>query len=263
MPNTIPRMVERIAEGNLVQCLAEVDPIETWETPQEVWRAWQSGVPVQGVNTASLSVGRLVDGQPVFNLLAREGNLFIPEKYRQKTYDGIVGNDFFVLSPKGDTSDMFDYVMAAIKAGNSVEVPYSGLTVLTKGCGPTYGYVLVGGNNTTDEKRLVHGVYGENPGNGKQIYLLRKEAVQNALKSNPEGMVVRACWFYYIQDFGAYDRIIYYLDSAVRGVRRIVAEGDAQKLVSLTEPDLHRVLEQYLGPAVVERAKAVIAEKYR
>src|SRR3989344_5400327 len=99
---TIDAVVERIADGrNLLENLQILgDNINTWQNSQEVWKAWQDGAPVQGVNTANLSVCRLVDGEAVLDLLGREGNPFMDSRFREDAYHGIVGNEFFM--PQGD-----------------------------------------------------------------------------------------------------------------------------------------------------------------
>ena len=160
----------------------------------------------------------------MFDLLGREGNLFVDERFRKSAYDGILRNDFFILP-----EEMRAHVMDAIKGGHTVSVQYSGLRTMTNGCGDYYCYVESGEGNTDEDKKLFTGVYGRsNPGDGKQIFLLREKVVRSQLKKNKEGLVARACYLGGDQYFGAYDRNFYICNGAVRGVSR-VAEGDAQK----------------------------------
>lgn len=224
--NAASGKVERIAEGkNLLENILLLEPL-TWQTSQEVFRDWQAGAKVIGVNTANLGIYRLIDGEPVFDLLPREGNLFLDDRFRQRVYDGIISQDFFVLP-----EDMLEHVMSAINTGKAVEVPYSGLNLITEGCNPNYGYVKVSKGNTPAEETLISGVYGvKNPGHGKRVYLLRPNVVKKALKKNPQGAVARACYFSGSQDFDAIGRGIGSISSAVRGVRLVeVAGGDARK----------------------------------
>ena len=222
---SIDAVVERVSEGgNLLASLALIEP-GTWQTSQEVFRDWQNGAPVQGVNTANLGIYRIVNGEVVFDLLGREGNLFVDERFRKDTYKGILSNDLFVLP-----EEMRAHVMDTIKGGHTVSVRYSGLRTMTKGCGDHYCYVKSGEGNTDGDKKLFTGVYGlENPGEGKKIFLLREKVVKSQLKKNKDEFIARACCFYGNRDFLAiYLDIDYY--GAVRGARRkVVAEGDAQK----------------------------------
>lgn len=236
-----PEKIERIADGgNLLENLLLIVP-QSWQTSQEVFADWQAGAPVQGVNTANLAVYRLVDGKPVFDLLAREGNLFLDDKFRKEVYNGISSQEFFI--PSGD---MLEHLMSAITGGKAVEVPYSGLNLKTENCIENYGFVESDANNKPDEKKLISGVYGaENPGNGKKIYLLRPDKIKTVLGHNVDSAVVRACYFNDHQGFYAIDGDILNANSAVRGVRRVnVAEDDAQKNVDY-------FVEQIGGPAAL------------
>src|SRR3989344_7289359 len=223
MSETIDAVVERVSEGgNLLANLALIEP-GTWQTSQEVFRDWQNGVPVQGVNTANLGIYRLVDGEVVFDLLGREGNLFVDERFRKSAYEGILSNDFFVLP-----EEMRAHVMDAIKGGHTVSVQYSGLRTMTNGCGDSYCYVESGEGNTDEDKKLFTGVYDAgNPGDGRKVFLLREKVVRSQLKKNKEGLVARACYLLDDQYFDADDWGIFNYDGAVRGVSR-VAEGDAR-----------------------------------
>ena len=69
---SIDAVVERVSEGgNLLASLALIEP-GTWQISQEVFRDWQNGARVEGVNTANLGIYRLVDGEVVFDLLGRK-----------------------------------------------------------------------------------------------------------------------------------------------------------------------------------------------
>lgn len=240
--NTQPN-VERVADGmNLLENLALIE-LQSWQTSQEVFADWRAGVFIGGVNTANLAVYRLVKGKPVLDLLAKEGNLFLDDRFRQETYKGILNQKFFI--PSGD---MLEYIMSAITRGKAVEVPYSGLKVRTEDCGEDYGFVEVNVKNISEEKKLIQGVYGiENPGNGKKIYLLRPKVVKRELSDNVNGAVVRACDFINDKYFYASDRTFNYDGGGiVSGVRlKNVAEVSAQKPeedkkaypLSLTNPD--------------------------
>lgn len=186
---------ERVADGgNLLANLALINP-KTWETSDEVFSAWQSGVPVEGVNTANLAVYRLEDGKAVFELLGREGNPFLDETLREEAYNGILQNEFFV--PQGA---MKDKIKATKK---QVTLRYSELKIKTDGCeGTNYGYVVFDGKNNAEEKKLFNAVYGtDNPGIGKIIYLLRQDVVGAQLKNKPADLVARACCLDYDQGF--------------------------------------------------------------
>ncbi len=223
---TIDAVVERIAEGsNLLDNLSLID-INTWQTAREVFAAWQSGASVQGVITANMAIYRLVDGEVVFDLLERQGNSFMDDRFQEETYKGILDNEFFFPADA-----IKSHISSAITAGQSTTIKYSEFNVKTKDCGANYGYVEVGEKNTDEEKRLFSAVYGvENPGIGKRVYLLREDVVKQQLKNRETDLVARACYFGNGQYFGAYDRDIGNYYSAVRGVRCAeIAEGDAKK----------------------------------
>jgi len=225
--DTVVKKVERISDGgNLLANLKLLEDINTWQTSQEVFKAWREGAAVQGVSTANMGIYRLDNGEVVFNLLSRPGNLFMDERFLQGAYDGISSNNSFF-----PTVDMKKHVMAAITAGQSATIHYPKLRVKTKDCGSHYGYVKFGDNNTDEEKRLFHAVYGDDPDTGKRVYLLREEVVKNQLLDDrKEDIIVRACYLYDDQDFNADDWGIGNYYGAVRGVRReSVAAGDAKK----------------------------------
>src|SRR3989338_8014682 len=97
MAESIEGIIERVSEGgNLLVNLVLID-INTWQTSQEVWKAWQSGVKAEGVNTANMGIYRLVDNEVVFDLLGKQGNLFMDDRFQEDTYNGILQYDFFLL----------------------------------------------------------------------------------------------------------------------------------------------------------------------
>lgn len=216
--------VERVGDGgNLLGNLARID-IATWETSQEVFKAQQGGASVQGVNTANMGIYTLVNGKAVFDFLGKEGNLFIDEKFREDAYNGILENEFFF--PQGA---MKQHVLSAILAKQSVTINYSGLKIKTNDCGLSYGYIEVGKKNTPEEEKLFFAIYGtSNIGDGKKVYLLRKNVIKEQLQERKNDFIARACYFDNVQDFGAGDGNVDDYYSAVRGVRlEKVAEGDA------------------------------------
>lgn len=228
MIEDVVKKAERISEGgNLLANLKLLDNIDTWETSQEVFKAWQDGAPVEGVSTANMAIYRLEDGEAVFDLLGKDGNLFVDERFQQDTYSGIVSNDFFFPN-----AEMKKHVVDAIVAGKSATVKYSQLRVKTENCGKNFGYVEFDGNNNDEEKKLFKAVYGiDNPGIGKKVYLLREDVVRAQLTERPNDMIARACCLNYDQNFNADDRYIGSYYGAVRGVRReSVAEGDEKKI---------------------------------
>ena len=161
MLEAVVKRAERISEGgNLLANLKLLDSIDTWETSQEVFKAWRDGASIEGVSTANMGIYRLEGDDVVFDLFGKEGNLFVDEGFQQDTYSGIVSNDFFF-----PTDPMKSHVMAVIGAGKSVTVKYSQLRIKTKDCGENYGYVEFDGNNNDEEKKLFNAVYGtDNPG---------------------------------------------------------------------------------------------------
>lgn len=225
--DTVIGKVERIAEGgNLLANLEFLQDINTWETSQEVWQAWQRGAPVKGVSTANLGVYRLVDGEAVFDLLGREGNPFLDSRFREEAYHGIIDLEFFSLQ-----GEMKEQVLSAIKAKQSATIKYSGLNLKTGDCSPSQGYIEAGNDNTAEEKKLFSIVYGtDNPGEGRKIYLLREEVVKAQLQQRGEDFVAKACCLGDDQDFSAGGRLINLYYNAICGVRRVdVAAGDAVK----------------------------------
>ena len=216
MAESIEGIIERVSEGgNLLVNLVLID-INTWQTSQEVWKAWQSGVKAEGVNTANMGIYRLVDGEVVFDLLGKQGNLFMDDRFQEDTYNGILQYDFFLLPYA-----MKQHVMSAITGNVSLTVRYSGLRLKTKDCGANYCFIESSDSNTDEEKKLFNGVYGvENPGNGRKIYLLRQNVVEAQLKDKPTELIAHACYLYYDLNFNANDLCIFSCRSAVRGVRR-------------------------------------------
>ncbi len=214
--------VERVSDsGNLLGNLKLID-IKTWQTSQEVYKDWQNGdssIVIADVNTANMGIYRLVNREPVFYLLGREGNPFVDEKFRKDAYRGIVHNYFFF--PSGA---MKEHILAAIHTGQSATVHYSGLRVKSQNCGPHHFYVEVDGKNTGEEEKLFVAVYGiKNPGNGKSVcvHLLSGDDVRAQLKGKKEDdVIVRACYFNGSKYFDADGRhfVCYY--GVVRGVRK-------------------------------------------
>ncbi len=250
---TLERVVERVNDGgNLLANVAHIYP-NTWQTSQEVWKASQLGDSVMGVTTANMGIYRLDNGKPVFNLLGREGNLFIDEKFREDAYNGIVNKKFFFPSEA-----MKQHIMVAIHNRESVTVRYSGLRVNTKDCSPNFGYVEIDGKNTAEDIKLFVAVYGtDDLSNGKRVYLLREDVVKDQLKGRKEDDVIAwACFFNFSQNFGANggNTIIHYC--AVRGVRREnVVKGDASKVQgALQDADSIRTAYDTLGRVTSDEA---------
>ncbi|HLC90719.1 MAG TPA: hypothetical protein VJI15_03035 [Candidatus Nanoarchaeia archaeon] len=216
---TIDPVVGRIADGrNLLENLSLLADVATWQTSQEVWKAWQDGAPIEGVNTANLAVYRLVEGEAVVDILGREGNPFVDPRLREDVYHGIVRNQFFV--PQGE---MKEHVVSAIRARQSATIRYSGLHLRNDYSSSTYGYIQAGVENTTEEKKLFSAVYGTDiPCDGIFLSLFKENIVQEQLQNRSEDIFVRACYFGYLQTFNAGDRFINNNRSAIRGVRREV-----------------------------------------
>ncbi|MBI2135915.1 hypothetical protein HYU06_02505 [Candidatus Woesearchaeota archaeon] len=216
----VERKVERVADGeNLLENLKLIRP-DSWETSQEVFKAWQNGTTdKEGVSTANIAVYRLENGEAVFELLGKEGNPFIDKSLREDAYNGIVQNEFFF--PQGAMKKLIK------SASAKVTIRYSGLNIKSNKPNDGDGYVEFNGKNTSEEITLFEGVYGTaNPGNGKKVYLLKESVVKAQLK-NEDDVVVLPCYLYHIQDFDASEKVINVYISAVRGVRlESVAEGD-------------------------------------
>ncbi len=216
--DTVVGKVERVADGgNLLKNLALID-ISTWQTSQEVWKTSQNDIfnfLFEGVNTANMGVYRLVNGEPVFDLLGREGNPFVDEQFREEAYYGILDNKFFFPQ-----AEMRDYIMAAINTGQSVRVRYSKLRRGSKGCTTDYEYVQADGSNNDEDKKLFVAVYGTKNPRWKKVYLLSEYAVQARLREKKNELIIGACCFSKDQDFSVDHRNINDYDGAVRGVRR-------------------------------------------
>ncbi len=227
---TIDSKVELITEGeNLLGNLELLDPISSWQTGAEVFKDWQAGAKVIGVNTANMTYYRIDSGDALIDLVDREGNLFLDDRFRKDTYTGIRDNAFFFLTP-----EMKKQVMdTAITPKKSAQVKYSELNVKTDNCGPAYCYIEANDDNTDGEKRLFAAAYGkENPGNGRRFYLLRENVVKAQLRGREGDMFARACYLDNDLNFSADDRDINNAYGGVRGVRRVVvAEGDEAKKV--------------------------------
>ena len=133
----VERKVERVADGgNLLENVKLIHP-DSWENSQEVFKAWENGAPVKGVNTANLAVYRLEkdpntgEDEAVFELLGREGNPLMDETLRKEAYNGILLNEFFL--PQGTMKDQ-------IKAAKKTTISYSRLRIKTYGCDDNFGY---------------------------------------------------------------------------------------------------------------------------
>ncbi len=251
---TLETTVERVSEGrNLLENLRLIDT-QTWQTSQEVFRDWNNGASVIGVNTANLAVYRLVDGEVVFDLLGREENPFCDERFQEEVYNGILNNDFF--SPQGA---MKEHIQAAIQPDATVR--YSGLRVETKDCGPNYGYVKANKRNNNEEKKLFALVYGtENPGKGKRVYLLMEEVVKAQLHEKKDDLIADACYFNDCQDFFAYDNNFLDCFSAVCGVLQAKrAEVAGQKVpCAPQETDKVRTAYATLREATLNEAEMLL-----
>lgn len=244
---TLVDLIERVDDGeNLLANLKLIRP-GSWQNSQEVFRAWtQENVPVEGVSTANLAVYRLDEnGEAVFELLGREGNPIMDEALREDAYNGILQNEFFF--PQGRMKEQIN------AAGAKVTISYSGLQMKFDGYEKTnYGYVEFTGRNSHEERILFEAVYGTaNPGNGKRVFLLRKEAVEAQLKNKPGNLFVGACYLNDNRDFGAEGIGIGNFYSAVCGVRlEKGAEGDTLQIVPENNYINTRVLAslvEYMG----------------
>src|SRR3989344_6718014 len=92
----VSRNLERISEGgNLLRNLELLDDATTWKTAEEAFAASKQGVSIEDICTNNLGIYRLVDNKPVFNLLGRESNPFMEERFRRSLYQGILNTDFF------------------------------------------------------------------------------------------------------------------------------------------------------------------------
>jgi len=223
MDAAVKGRVVKVEDGrNLLENLALIDAA-SWESAPEVYAAFRRGEDALSVVVNNVADYTLVDGKGLFSLFP--GVLFSDLGSRQRVYNGIVGNEFLVLPP--DMAAVHENLVKNKRV--VVQVPYSGLTVSNKGCGGDYCFVVAGPNNTDGDKRLLSAFYGEVPGSGRMVFLLRQSALEIALKSVSDSRVVRACYFSLGQNFFADYRFIYdFCLSAVRGVR-IAAEGGAPK----------------------------------
>jgi len=179
---------------------------------------------------------RIDSGDALIDLVDREGNLFLDDRFRKDTYTGIRDNAFFFLTP-----EMKKQVMdTAITPKKSAQVKYSELNVKTDNCGPAYCYIEANDDNTDGEKRLFAAAYGkENPGNGRRFYLLRENVVKAQLRGREGDMFARACYLDNDLNFSADDRDINNAYGGVRGVRRVVAaEGGAAETLGVNFSEL-------------------------
>ena len=216
-------VVERVAMwGNLLGVLGQIDG-NTWQTSQEAFADWKGIEYVNGVSTANMGIYRLVDGEAVFDLLGREGNPLVDERFQKEAYRGMIAHKFFF--PQGE---MKQHVLAAIHDGRTVTVPYSGLRVKTRNFEKISGYVEYRGRNTDEEKKLFVAVYGtDDPGWEKKVHLLTEGCVGNLLAGRKiaDDFIVLACQLSHQRDFFADAELIDGDNYAVRGVRR----GNVQK----------------------------------
>lgn len=203
----------RIAEGgDLLGNLALLEDINTWQNSKEFHKAWRVG----GIITANMGIYRLVDGEEVFDLLEKQGNLFVDPRFQKAAYDGIWDSKFYFPQ-----EDMKQHVLYAINAKQSVTIPYSGLNVKTECCRPEECFIRTGKRNTDEEKKLFSAVYGtDNPNYGKKVYLLRKKFVKKQLRDRKDDFIARACYFDLDQNFSALVRIFHCYSNAIHGERR-------------------------------------------
>ena len=72
MLEAVVKRAERISEGgNLLANLKLLDSIDTWETSQEVFKAWRDVASIEGVSTANMGIYRLEGDDVVFDLFLR------------------------------------------------------------------------------------------------------------------------------------------------------------------------------------------------
>lgn len=194
----------------------------TWQTSQEVYSDAQKGAFVGEVTTSNMGIYRLVNGKAVFDLLGREGHLFIDDKFKEDAYKGINENKFFFL-----TREMNRHVMSVINAGASTTVPYSGLNVEAAE-GTTFGSISTSNQNTDEEKKLFSAIFGtDNCGNTKIVSLLTEDVVKAQLKKRRDDLIARTCYFH--DNFYENNNLIFFYatgngdEQGVRGVLNTAA----------------------------------------
>jgi len=214
----VSRNLERISEGgNLLRNLELLDDATTWKTAEEAFAASKQGVSIEDICTNNLGIYRLVDNKPVFNLLGRESNPFMEERFRRSLYQGILNTDFF--SPSGE---MKEYLLVVLRSGASTYINYSELRCKSDSIRKLSLYVETNAKNTPEEKKLFHAVYGSKIGAGKRVYLLAPEIVITHLSPDQkEDLVVRVCCFDDEENFLANSRSISGYRSSIVGVRRV------------------------------------------
>jgi len=212
---TIDGVVERIADGvTLLENLGILEDVNTWQTSQEVFTDWNEGDPVEEVHTANMGVYRLDGGYTVFDLLSKEGNLFVEKRFRADAYQGILYGGFFFPSDQ-----MKEHVMSAINQKKSVTVHYSKLSVKTKNCSSNYCYIEVDGSNTDEDKKLFRAVYGTIPKKGKKVFLLREEVVKDQLIRRKGDLIALPCYLDFSHNLNADEKNVDFYRGAIRGVR--------------------------------------------
>ena len=221
--------------------------------------------------TSNFGMYDVEEGKAILYFGGREANPVlanIDEACRQLINEG----NYKVTDPEKQA------VVDSVKSGHTLRVKLSDLDL--KRYDNEFSFFEINTDNYANlnesQRALAEKVYGSGDDfienmkmlseagiSNTRIYVLNQDYVKEHVK---EGAVGRVGWlggFVGSSNFSAVGRDVDN-GNGLRGVRKEVGEADdAKNLVSLNEDKLHDVLADYLGPAILSKAKKDIAKLYQ
>jgi hypothetical protein len=173
-----------------------------WLTSSEVFKkSLEERKHIYGV-PANLGVYRLLNDEPEFHLLSKEGNLLLSPQFRDSLYWRLrsYGSERLLSESQNPKKLLLDaeevkYVLSAIESGNAFNSRYSNLRFNDNS-------IEVRKDNTPEEKRLFLGAFGtKKPQKGSSITLISEEQVRQGLSDNKQGLLAMACYVNTQNDF--------------------------------------------------------------
>ena len=201
-------MAETISNGGNI--LGNLDLIVpgTWQPARDVIRDWKEGAKGIGVNTAEEGLYEQSGGKYFFYQVPDV--LFTDPMFRQRLFDGIVGNEFFYLPP-----DMRE----AVTLRRDMRIPYDEVKLHFQH-NSRHGYVLAQEQNSPTEARYLQQAFGEHVRPGFRAYLLSPDDLRLDFEGHEQGLVARASSISPYGYFFPVDTHMIHDKGAIRGERR-------------------------------------------
>lgn len=249
--------------GTLYECVLQTIP-GTALTSAEITteRRDNEGLRKNWFWTANFGLYRKEGDEAVLYFGGRKGNPIFDNI--KKATEQLIHNKNYRPAEKDIAA-----VLQSVESGDTLKVKLSELDL--KRYNGEFSYFEVGAKLNPDQRTLAERVYDfaknkkmfDQAGVVPRIYVLNPNYVQREAQNSA---VARACWlddFGYGSDFFAYDRSVGDISSALRGVRRVVAEGDApnrggpyRKAAAIERTDYNSLVEA-LTASPTEAAKTL------